>query len=574
MSAFETRLYHVVSPPSIRLGRVVLCKSFLISLTYSVNVCANAWLRFVPHRFKTLPRSRRIESRSSRFNPKPAHLPPPRARATPAPPLPEPTEQLGVGKLGDGEGPAVLLPRPVVGTFSKPVTGGALTTPPPSAADAKNGNNDTSAVTSPPTAKSDPADATAAAMAAATATAATGATTAAAAGGDGGSGSGGGAVGGATPPVFLATRAACGQSHTVLVSAAGEVWATGRNRAGQLGVNPEEVAETPVPVAVPFLLQDDSRAAAREGGEGQTGGGGEGGGGATVAVQAAAGRAHTLVLLSDGRVVGFGSDEFGALGAPPPAPASSEAGDGPGADSGMEVDDPPPMPPSYHWRPAVVEELKDQRITSVSAGGEQSLALAVDPVPAVAAESAAASPPRPQASPPRPPAAEAQHGVAAPTDASVGSALSAGEQKSAAAAAAPALVGGTSTATPSTEGATGGGDGEGDGVEGAGAGSGGAPISRQGSQAMYLRRRFSLPPALRMRTVGEFLQLVRRAAAAGVGKAGEGEAPQGVAEEAAVLEVGCLGLSRNARRCRVGLDYQILCQCAEAFGAINVLPYL
>lgn len=326
----------------------------------------------------------------------------------------------------------------------------------------------------------------------------------------------------------------------MLVSTAGEVWSTGRNRSGQLGVNPEEVAETPSPVTVPLLLPSDGGRSAREGGSG--GAGVEGG--PVVAVQAAAGRAHTLLLLSDGRVVGFGSDEFGALGAPGPstsaaaAAAGGEAAGGPG--SSMEVDDPPPpLPPSYHWRPTVVEELKGQWITSVSAGGEQSLALAVGAVPAVAAESSAAA--AAAASPPLPPAGAAQHGTAASPGVSVGSALSAEEHKSkataAAAAATPTVV--ESPASPFTEAAPaavaaagGGGDG---GVVG-----GGVPISRQGSEAMFLRRRFSLPPALRMRTVGEFLQLIQRAAAAGVGKETEAEGPRGVAEEAAVLEVGRL----------------------------------
>lgn len=425
--------------------------------------------------------------------------------------------QLGVGKLADGEGPAVLLPRPVVGTFSKPLTATALTTPSP-AADGK------STGTSSPPPNQTPVDA------------------AAAAGTGTGTGAGTGGVSGAAPPAFLAARAACGQSHTVLVSTAGEVWSTGRNRSGQLGVNPEEVAETPSPVTVPLLLPDDGRPTAEEGS----------GGGVTapaVAVQAAAGRAHTLLLLSDGRVVGFGSDEFGALGAP--APSTSAAGAagaaGGGADSSsMEVDDPPPLPPSYHWRPTVVEELKGQWITSVSAGGEQSLALAVDTGPA-AAESAAASPPRP-------PAAAAEQGTAASTGVPVHAALSAEEHESTAASAAtappPTPTPTASPASPSTRAAA----VLPAGVGGGGSvGEGGVPFSRQGSEAMFLRRRFSLPPAPRMRTVGEFMQLIQRAAAAGVGKeaegGGEGEGPQGLAEEAAVLEVGRYWLRKTCAVC-------------------------
>ncbi|CAN0266779.1 unnamed protein product, partial [Hapterophycus canaliculatus] len=97
---------------------------------------------------------------------------------------------------------------------------------------------------------------------------------------------------------------ACGQSHTVFVSAAGEAWSCGRNRSGQLGLDPEKVVDSPSPVRVPLLLEG-----------GSDGRGGAGAAAAAVsAVQAAAGRAHTLLLLSDARVVGFGSDEFGTLG--------------------------------------------------------------------------------------------------------------------------------------------------------------------------------------------------------------------------------------------------------------------
>ncbi|CAM9846562.1 unnamed protein product [Ectocarpus sp. 13 AM-2016] len=316
---------------------------------------------------------------------------------------------------------------------------------------------------------------------------------------------------GATPPAFLAARAACGQSHTVLVSTAGDAWACGRNRSGQLGVDPDIVGETSTPVRVPL--------------EGEGGGGGAA---AADAVQAAAGRAHSLVLLSDGRVIGFGSDEFGALGpAEPPAAAAAAVGDS------MEVDTATPRP-CYHWKPTVIEALRGRWVASVSAGGEQSFALAVgpEPPPAVGVGAGTAHPP-----PPLPSltgdAASVAGGLGRPDEkATVAEGMSVDSDSAAEQKFTPAPA----VAESETRREGGGEDADGGPASLAGAAG---PLVRRGSEALSLRRRFSLPPTLRMWTAGEFLQLIRRAeeaAVTGDSSDVEGEASRGGAEEAGVLE--------------------------------------
>ncbi|CAN0304871.1 unnamed protein product [Ectocarpus sp. 12 AP-2014] len=412
--------------------------------------------------------------------------------------------QLGVGEVEDGEGPAVLHPRPIVGTFSKPLTLPPAAAATPDDVPSPRDSNPTGAGSATPARPARPAPAGAEGV---TATAAA-ATPASRVGGDGASG--GCMKSGATPPAFLAARAACGQSHTVLISTAGDAWACGRNRSGQLGVDPDIVGETSTPVRVPL--------------EGEGGGGGAA---AADAVQAAAGRAHSLVLLSDGRVVGFGSDEFGALGPAEPPAAAAAVGDN------MEVDTATPRS-CYHWKPTVIEALSGRWVASVSAGGEQSFAVVVgpEPPPAVGAGAGTAHPP-----PPLPSltgdAASVAGGLGRPGEkASVAAAMSvdsdsAAEQK---VTPAPAVAG--------SEARREGGGEDADGGPASLAGAAG-PLVRRGSEALSLRRRFSLPPTLRMWTAGEFLQLVRRAeeaAVTGDSSDVEGEASRGGAEEAAVLE--------------------------------------
>ncbi|CAN0200118.1 unnamed protein product, partial [Laminaria digitata] len=83
------------------------------------------------------------------------------------------------------------------------------------------------------------------------------------------------------PANFLAIRASCGQSHTVLVSTDGEAWVCGRNRSGQLGLDPCEVSETSIPMRVPLFppASDGSytgRVSGRDNGKGNGNGHGKG----------------------------------------------------------------------------------------------------------------------------------------------------------------------------------------------------------------------------------------------------------------------------------------------------------
>ncbi|CAN0451571.1 unnamed protein product, partial [Discosporangium mesarthrocarpum] len=85
-------------------------------------------------------------------------------------------------------------------------------------------------------------------------------------------------------------------------------WVCGRNTSGQLGLNPQafpsasEPSRLPLEATFPWATPPTPGAGA--------------GAGAGV-VLAAAGRAHTLLLLANGKVLGFGSNEFGNLGYTP-----------------------------------------------------------------------------------------------------------------------------------------------------------------------------------------------------------------------------------------------------------------
>lgn len=173
---------------------------------------------------------------------------------------------------------------------------------------------------------------------------------------------GGGGGGGTLPPQFLAARAACGQSHTVFVSKNGEAWVCGRNRSGQLGLDPTSTSAVSTPVRLPPATAGSPPS-------------GTGSRNADV-VEAAAGRAHTLLLYSDGRLLGFGSDEFGAAG-------GAVAGGGAEGSEGEAKQ-------LTSWRPREITGAWAGRwVAAMSAGGEQSFALTL-PVEGSAAAAAAA----------------------------------------------------------------------------------------------------------------------------------------------------------------------------------------
>ncbi|CAM9858461.1 unnamed protein product, partial [Sphacelaria rigidula] len=262
--------------------------------------------------------------------------------------------QLGIGDMAEGDEPAVLSPRPVVGTCPEPVTSlpddtkPASTTTPNRASRVADAKSSTAAVllSHPPSPRLE------CSRAVGTATA-----TLSRRGGGGG---------GTIPPQFLVARAACGQSHTVFVSKSGEAWVCGRNRSGQLGLDPASTPAISTPVRLLLATTADPSIS------------GTGSRNADV-VEAAAGRAHTLLLCSDGRLLGFGSDEFGGAG------GAVAGGGAEGSESGAKQ--------STSWRPREIRGAWPERwVAAVSAGGEQSFALTlpVDEAAAAAAGSDAA----------------------------------------------------------------------------------------------------------------------------------------------------------------------------------------
>lgn len=480
-------------------------------------------------------------------------------------------KQLGVGPLAEGEGPAVLRPRPIVGTFVKPVLVPPMNTSTASdGASAPNLDGDSAVPGSSDTASADGAGESPGSVS--DAGGHEGASSGEPATADRGDALHVGAVdgqnsgvsesgnsnsngSGVTPPTFFVARAACGLSHTVLISTSGEAWSCGRNRSGQLGIDPAKVAETFSPVKIdlpsPSGDVDDRGNSGDEGVSGACPSDQNGTTEAPVVVQAAAGTAHTMLLLSNGRVLGFGSDEFGALGstasishnvedgvtAAPTggvgeeahAAGAADAGSDDGTSSeestalvaltaaieaGQQSAQPESSHPSWHWRPREINGLRGRWVASISAGGEQSFAIVV----ASQSPSTVASPSASSPSPPLPPLPT--EASTAGVDASKRSRISdtyagAGEIQHS----------GGSTNGDSPDEAT-------------SATACGSRITRQGSEAMFMRRRFSLPPSLRMRSAEEFLALTRKAMDA---KTGDGD--KGLAE-AVVLEVGS--------RCSIG----------------------
>lgn len=199
----------------------------------------------------------------------------------------------------------------------------------------------------------------------------------------------GGGGGGTIPPQFLVARAACGQSHTVFVSKSGEAWVCGRNRSGQLGLDPASTPAISTPVRLllattgSFPSGTSSSPSGTDPPPSGTGDpsltgadpsiSGTGSRNADV-VEAAAGRAHTLLLCSDGRLLGFGSDEFGGAG------GAVAGGGAEGSESGAKQ--------STSWRPREIRGAWPERwVAAVSAGGEQSFALTL-PVDEAAAAAA------------------------------------------------------------------------------------------------------------------------------------------------------------------------------------------
>lgn len=507
--------------------------------------------------------------------------------------------------MAKGEGPVVLQPRPIVGTFP---------TPPPSDDPSYDGTiaaltptsvTPSSSAWRPPRSPRPPplppqsprpANRNAGEVAAGSAGADAAVTISEIRDPDGlgESGSGGGSAaetsgrGGddgitAYPPAFHAYRAACGQSHTVLVSTAGEAWVCGRNRSGQLGLDPVVVSQTFSPVRIPSPSSDDDGAS-------RVGSGDRGSASRVRVVQAAAGRAHTILLRSNGCVLGFGSDEFGALGCstqaepggiPEVVEVEVEGGtkivpavaavDNEGVDRGSV---------SMHWKPREISALKEQWVASVSAGGEQSFALVVGrtPTPPQGQEEKKESDAEVASSVPSGSGKDIATGVSTETESvpGVGS-----DVLRAAAATATGTAAGTSTATETTTPAAGGSSGSG--------GNSSALIWRQGSEAMNLRRRFSLPPALKMRTAAEFLALIEQARGVGTGVpggAGQEYEFAGKAAEMAVLEVSGWvsgGWSESTERfmvvCFGGgeggaapvVTRNALCPFIGVFGYVNVL---
>jgi alpha-tubulin suppressor-like RCC1 family protein len=82
-------------------------------------------------------------------------------------------------------------------------------------------------------------------------------------------------------------KVAAGDLHAVIVTGSGTVWSWGHNSDGQLGLGDT------IRRSVPHLIRSLSN---------------------VVAVAAAAGARHTLVLTSNGQVWAFGSNQRGQLG--------------------------------------------------------------------------------------------------------------------------------------------------------------------------------------------------------------------------------------------------------------------
>lgn len=279
-------------------------------------------------------------------------------------------------------------------------------------------------------------------------------------------------------PIFLVARAACGASHTVLVSTSGEAWVCGRNRTGQLGLDPEGLAETFSPVRVPLLLGSEENNGRVGVGVVASAGEREGASAVVSVVQAAAGRAHTMLLLSDGRVLGFGSDEFCALGLD--RPGSSTSPTAASAETGTTA------PQSWHWQPREIEALRGQCVASVSAGGEQSFVITVGP------SSQATHP------------SGAERAAAIKDSAEVeASSCAAEEDRTAVDRSEGTVLSGKAAEVMDVA-------AKGDDARVGGVGSAGTlPLYWQGSEALFRRRRFSIPLVTPMRTANDFLKLLR-----------------------------------------------------------------
>lgn len=174
--------------------------------------------------------------------------------------------------------------------------------------------------------------------------------------------------------------AACGLHHTAVVTVDGGVMVCGRNRHGQLGLDPSITPQSATLIA----LQLESE---------------------TQITQAACGLNHTLLLDSSGVCYGMGSDAYGQIGAPDSSAAAingmtdsikhtdSINGD-PKRARLTEEGNPVDSPVEQRWRvsrcmlpsPTDMESCQNMeesgstvppRVVFISAGGDQSFAVAV-----------------------------------------------------------------------------------------------------------------------------------------------------------------------------------------------------
>ena len=98
------------------------------------------------------------------------------------------------------------------------------------------------------------------------------------------------------PPDAVVTDAACGNAHTMAVTADGRLFGFGYNEWGSVGIGIDEDA-----VYEPELVMNPSGEDTMNRIK------------ATI-VAVACGNAHTVALASDGRVFGFGFNSYGQLG--------------------------------------------------------------------------------------------------------------------------------------------------------------------------------------------------------------------------------------------------------------------
>lgn len=121
--------------------------------------------------------------------------------------------------------------------------------------------------------------------------------------------------------------------------------ACGKNSKGQLGLPPDQHSVIRRPVPIPSLAT-------------------------TKVSMVAAGESHTLILTADKHVLACGSNAAGQLGlGAPTTPDAAERK----ADAPTKAD--------VQWLPAEVPSLAGRHVYLVSAGGDQSFAICLNPLP-------------------------------------------------------------------------------------------------------------------------------------------------------------------------------------------------